>query len=65
MNRKRRQRWRGIRIEHRGWTVAVIRDQQTGEEVRVYKRLGRWRFYRDDAPVLDQALAATARRVLA
>lgn len=64
------QRWRALRTELIGGRqVAVVRDTlgnqgERGAELRVYYRLGRWRFYRDDQPVTDHALAATARRQL-
>ena len=59
------QRWRAVGVEERGGRkVAVVINRLTGEEERVYFRLGRWRRYRDDRWVQDQALVATARRAL-
>ncbi len=61
----RKRRWRGLCVEQRGWRVARIEDRETGEQIGVYKRLGKWRLYRNDDPVRDAALAGCARRMLA
>ncbi len=60
----RAQRWRGVGVEHRGYRIARVEDRSNGEVVGVYRRLGRWRMYRNDDPVKDAALASCARRVL-
>jgi hypothetical protein len=64
-------RYRAIGVEERGGRrVAVVDDrrgtaQRPPGPVRVFHRLGRWRFYADDRPVADPALAACARRAIA
>lgn len=61
----RKQRWRGVCVEDRGYRIARVEDRHREELVGVYFRLGRWRFYRDDKQVTDPALAGCARRLLA
>jgi hypothetical protein len=64
MKRRKQQRYRGVRVEQRGYRLARVLDRDLDEEVGVYYRLGRWRFYRDDEPVRDPDLTACARRLL-
>jgi len=59
-----RHRWRPLGTEQRGWRVALVEDRSTGDVTRIYKRLGRWRYYRNDEPIHDAALAANGRRLL-
>lgn len=62
---KRRQRWRAVGVEWRGYIVARIKESGSGRIVGVYFRLGKWRRYDGtDAPVRDKALAACARRAI-
>ena len=62
-----KQRWRSEGAFWRGYVVARVRDQATGETVNVYQRRpkGAWLRYGDDSPVKDRALAATAKRTIA
>lgn len=58
-------RYRGRAIEKSGWTVVVVEHVATGELIRVYRRLNRWRYYKSDAPVTQRAIVAAAQRFLA
>lgn len=73
------QRWRAQGVERIGGRLVVsVEDRHgdarhaPGELVRVHYRLGRWRFYADDARLTERladgharTLAATAARALA
>ena len=67
MASERKQRWRGEGAFFRGYLIARVRNQESGEIVNVYQRRpkGAWLHYRDDEPVYDRALAATAARIIA
>lgn len=60
----KQHRYRPLGTEQRGWKLALVEDRETGETIRAYYRLGRWRFYRDDTTIKDAALTANARRLL-
>lgn len=76
---KGQQRWRARGVEQIGGRLVVtVEDRhgdarrQPGELVKVHYRLGRWRFYADDARLTERladgharTLAATAARALA
>jgi hypothetical protein len=57
-----KQRWRVVGVRWWGWKYALITDLETGEQIGVYKRLGKWRLFKDDSPVRDSALRGCARR---
>lgn len=60
------QRWRAVDVRWRGYVIAYVRNNESGEVHGVYKRFGRWRLYGGtDAVVTDAALAACARRAIA
>jgi hypothetical protein len=63
---RRRHRYRPLGVEHRGYTIARIEDRETGEAIGVYQRRpgAAWLRYRNDDPVRDRALSATAKRML-
>jgi hypothetical protein len=66
--KRTKQRWRAVGVEWRGYVIARVRDNSTGEIVPVYQRRpgGGWlRWDRGDTPVGDSALASTAKRAIA
>jgi hypothetical protein len=57
-----------VDVEWRGYVIARVRNQETGEIAAVYQRRpgGDWlRWDQEDARVHDRALAATAKRAVA
>ena len=54
-------------VSVRGHRVALVRDRQLDQIIRVYRRLGRWRRYervRGDEVITDRRLVTAARRAL-
>lgn len=67
MEKQKKHRWRGEGAEWRGYVIARVRDQQTGQIMKVYRRhsKGNWLLWdTNDTPVKDTALASTAKRVI-
>lgn len=67
------QRYRGVGTKRLGgWGIgALVADRSTGETLRIYRRLGRWRVYSVDGrrgqsvdAVAPPKAAACARRLL-
>lgn len=65
---KTKQRWRAVGVDWRGYLIARVKNQDTGEIVGVYQRRPKtdWLLYDGaDSRVKDRALATTAARAVA